>query len=164
MDRTPPPNYVCFRCNKPGHYIQFCPTNNDPKFDIARRRAPVGIPRSQLKRVAGPPILWYRLIGRWPDCADQRGQLWRLWTYQFAHKGWLHLGGNLAIQLALGLPIEMVHGPLAMMCIYWVGVVTGALTCAMFDPYSNVVGASGGAPRSASASRPRSTPALGCPP
>merc|ERR1719162_201025 len=49
----PPPNYVCFRCNTPGHYIQFCPTNGDPKFDqAAKRRAPVGIPRSQLKTVA----------------------------------------------------------------------------------------------------------------
>ena len=50
--RPPPPNYVCYRCNTPGHYIQFCPTNGDPKFDQVRRRTPVGIPRSQLKTVA----------------------------------------------------------------------------------------------------------------
>ena len=50
--RPPPPNYVCFRCNTPGHYIQFCPTNGDSKFDQVKRRTPVGIPRSQLKTVA----------------------------------------------------------------------------------------------------------------
>lgn len=27
-------NYVCKRCNKSGHYIQFCPTNNDPEYDL----------------------------------------------------------------------------------------------------------------------------------
>ena len=23
-----PPNYTCYRCGKPGHYIKHCPTNN----------------------------------------------------------------------------------------------------------------------------------------
>jgi hypothetical protein len=30
----PPLNYVCFRCKKSGHYIQFCPTNNDPEYEM----------------------------------------------------------------------------------------------------------------------------------
>ncbi|KAK7755539.1 Protein mpe1 [Diatrype stigma] len=31
----PPPNsnYICKRCNKRGHWIQFCPTNLDPSWD-----------------------------------------------------------------------------------------------------------------------------------
>ena len=45
--RAPPPNYVCFRCNTPGHYIQCCPTNGDPKFDQVQR--PTG---------PGPPTLY----------------------------------------------------------------------------------------------------------
>ena len=49
---APPPGYICFRCNKSGHFIQNCPTNGDTNFDAsAKRRAPVGIPRSQLREV-----------------------------------------------------------------------------------------------------------------
>jgi hypothetical protein len=32
-------NYVCRRCNKTGHFIQFCPTNNDPSFDVNGKNA-----------------------------------------------------------------------------------------------------------------------------
>jgi len=28
-----PPNYVCHRCSKPGHWIKNCPTNGDPTFE-----------------------------------------------------------------------------------------------------------------------------------
>jgi E3 ubiquitin-protein ligase RBBP6 len=31
-----------------GHYIQHCPTNGDPKFDIKRVKPPTGIPKSML--------------------------------------------------------------------------------------------------------------------
>ncbi len=34
--RIPPPTYICHRCNKSGHYIQFCPTNNDPSIQIIK--------------------------------------------------------------------------------------------------------------------------------
>ncbi|KAI1458016.1 hypothetical protein F4805DRAFT_474721 [Annulohypoxylon moriforme] len=30
---SPPPSYICSRCHKPGHWIQLCPTNTDPKWD-----------------------------------------------------------------------------------------------------------------------------------
>ncbi|KAI1211041.1 uncharacterized protein F4807DRAFT_459271 [Annulohypoxylon truncatum] len=33
LDSSPPPLYVCNRCHKPGHWIQLCPTNLDPKWD-----------------------------------------------------------------------------------------------------------------------------------
>ena len=34
----PPPGYVCKRCGTPGHYIQCCPTNNDPSYNLNRPR------------------------------------------------------------------------------------------------------------------------------
>ncbi|CAM9269420.1 unnamed protein product, partial [Ectocarpus sp. 12 AP-2014] len=44
-----PPNYVCRRCFKPGHFIQDCPTNNDSSYDNTRLKRVVGIPTSMIK-------------------------------------------------------------------------------------------------------------------
>ncbi|GMH26650.1 hypothetical protein Nepgr_028493 [Nepenthes gracilis] len=46
--KTPPPGYVCHRCKIPGHFIQHCPTNGDPNFDIKKVKPPTGIPKSML--------------------------------------------------------------------------------------------------------------------
>lgn len=55
-DRAPRPsaNYVCHRCNLPGHWIDQCPTNGDPTYDKIKVRAPTGIPRSMLRQVDAP--------------------------------------------------------------------------------------------------------------
>ncbi|XP_060216766.1 E3 ubiquitin ligase PQT3-like [Lycium barbarum] len=34
--KKPPSGYVCHRCNMPGHFIQHCPTNGDPNYDIKK--------------------------------------------------------------------------------------------------------------------------------
>ena len=94
--------------------------------------------------VMGASVLWYRVVGDWPSCEDLRPQAWRLLSYQLVHNGYTHLGGNMMTQLVFGLPVEWVHGPLRVGAIYNLGVVVGALTCSLFDPYSQVVGASGG--------------------
>ncbi|XP_010667045.2 E3 ubiquitin ligase PQT3-like isoform X2 [Beta vulgaris subsp. vulgaris] len=46
--KTPPQGYVCHRCKVPGHYIQHCPTNGDPNYDVKKLRPPTGIPKSML--------------------------------------------------------------------------------------------------------------------
>ncbi|XP_060177067.1 E3 ubiquitin ligase PQT3-like isoform X2 [Lycium barbarum] len=46
--KTPPPGYICHRCKVPGHFIQHCPTNGDPNFDIRKVKPPTGIPKSML--------------------------------------------------------------------------------------------------------------------
>uniref|UniRef100_A0A2C9UA49 DWNN domain-containing protein n=1 Tax=Manihot esculenta TaxID=3983 RepID=A0A2C9UA49_MANES len=46
--KTPPEGYICHRCNVPGHFIQHCPTNGDPNYDMKRVRLPTGIPKSML--------------------------------------------------------------------------------------------------------------------
>ena len=43
---------MCFKCNKPGHFIQFCPATEEELRANVQRRAPVGIPRTQLRTVA----------------------------------------------------------------------------------------------------------------
>ncbi|MCL7030764.1 hypothetical protein MKW94_000762 [Papaver nudicaule] len=46
--RTPPEGYTCHRCQIPGHYIQHCPTNGDPEYDVKKLKKPTGIPKSML--------------------------------------------------------------------------------------------------------------------
>ena len=47
----PPPGYVCYRCKQPGHFIERCPTNGDPAYDVKKTRMPTGIPASFLVQV-----------------------------------------------------------------------------------------------------------------
>ena len=54
-DKPLPPSYICHRCGEKGHWIQACPTNNDPNFDGRPKfRRTTGIPRSMLKVVEKP--------------------------------------------------------------------------------------------------------------
>jgi protein MPE1 len=54
-NHDPPPGYVCRRCNIKGHWIQVCPTNDDPDFKPAfQAKRTTGIPRSFLKVVEKP--------------------------------------------------------------------------------------------------------------
>ncbi|CAO2822383.1 unnamed protein product [Amaranthus hypochondriacus] len=46
--KTPPQGYICHRCKVPGHFIQHCPTNGDPTYDIKKVKPPTGIPKSML--------------------------------------------------------------------------------------------------------------------
>jgi hypothetical protein len=42
------PGYRCKRCKQPGHYIKYCPTNDDPTYDQPRQ-LPRGITPSNLR-------------------------------------------------------------------------------------------------------------------
>ncbi|KAH8099208.1 serine-type endopeptidase [Aureococcus anophagefferens] len=113
-----------------------------------RRYGKVGLVFARTRRsgdAPGPRFLFYRLVGAWPRCGDLRGEVWRLWTYQFVHTSWLHLAANCCVQLLFGVPMEAVHGWRLVLLIYSAGVVAGPLVCAVCDAYAVVVGASGGA-------------------
>lgn len=75
---------------------------------------------------------------------DKRIEIWRYLLYMMLHAGWLHLGFNLAVQLLVGLPLEMVHGSGRVALIYMAGVVAGSLGTSVFDTQVCLVGASGG--------------------
>jgi protein MPE1 len=50
--KPPPPGYICYRCGKQGHHIQFCPTIGDPNFDNKPKlKKTTGIPKMFLKTV-----------------------------------------------------------------------------------------------------------------
>ncbi|KAI9812635.1 MAG: hypothetical protein M1827_004624 [Pycnora praestabilis] len=54
----PPAHYLCYRCRIKGHWIQACPTNDDPNFENRPRiKRTTGIPRSFLKTVEKPAAL-----------------------------------------------------------------------------------------------------------
>lgn len=57
MDPTkpPPPGYICYRCGQKGHWIQACPTNENPDWENKPRfKRTTGIPKSFLKAVEQP--------------------------------------------------------------------------------------------------------------
>ncbi|PHH76691.1 hypothetical protein CDD80_1329 [Ophiocordyceps camponoti-rufipedis] len=57
-DHDPPNGYICYRCGNKGHWIQLCPTNDDPDFDNRPRvKRTTGIPRSFLQKVDKSLIL-----------------------------------------------------------------------------------------------------------
>jgi len=64
QQRVPPPGYVCYRCGQPGHFIQHCPTNGDPRYDVPKVKRALGIPRKFLQEIRG---------GKTEDIKDMKG-------------------------------------------------------------------------------------------
>ncbi|KAL1259725.1 hypothetical protein QQF64_010302 [Cirrhinus molitorella] len=75
---------------------------------------------------------------------EQREEAWRFVSYMFVHAGVEHIAGNLLMQLFLGIPLELVHKGFEVGMVYMAGVIAGSLASSIFDPYSALVGASGG--------------------
>ncbi|XP_054634828.1 rhomboid-related protein 3 isoform X5 [Dunckerocampus dactyliophorus] len=73
-----------------------------------------------------------------------RAQAWRYFSYIFMHTGIEHLSLNMAMQLLVGVPLEMVHGAVRIGLIYVCGVLAGSLAVSVTDMTAPVVGSSGG--------------------
>lgn len=74
----------------------------------------------------------------------RRYEFWRYLTYMFIHAGFWHITFNLLIQLAVGVPLEMVHKSSAIFIIYLGGIIGGALGNSIADSHSYLAGASSG--------------------
>uniref|UniRef100_A0AAR5PS65 EF-hand domain-containing protein n=1 Tax=Dendroctonus ponderosae TaxID=77166 RepID=A0AAR5PS65_DENPD len=74
---------------------------------------------------------------------DKRQQVWRYVTYMFTHNSQFHLFENVAIQLLVGLPLEMVHS-WRVLIIYSAGILGGALFQSVIYPYEDLAGGSPG--------------------
>jgi len=85
-----------------------------------------------------------------PQCSalifnpTRRWEAWRYLTYSLVHSGVAHIALNLAMQLFVGLPLEMSHGSLRIGVVYTSGVLFGSLATSTFDPNMFLAGASGG--------------------
>lgn len=55
-----------------------------------------------------------------------------------------HLLVNLAVQILLGIPLEMVHKWWRVLLVYFAGVLAGSLATSITDPDVRLAGASGG--------------------
>ncbi|XP_048054391.1 rhomboid-related protein 3 [Megalobrama amblycephala] len=86
----------------------------------------------------------YFLKGPLPYHPQLRVQAWRYLSYIFMHAGIEHLGLNMAMQLLVGVPLEMVHGALRIGLVYVCGVLAGSLAVSVTDMTAPVVGSSGG--------------------
>lgn len=72
------------------------------------------------------------------------GQWWRLFSPIMLHAGFLHLVGNLAVQLRTGAMLEYVFGHTEWLLIYTLAGGYGVLASCVFTPQSLGVGSSGG--------------------
>ena len=50
------------------------------------------------------------------------------------HSGYFHIIFNILVQLALGIPLEMVHRWWRILLIYFCGVIAGSLITSITDP------------------------------
>jgi len=74
----------------------------------------------------------------------RRWEAWRFLTYSLSHVGYIHIISNITVQLALGIPLEIVHGSLSVAVIYIVGILSGSLATSLTDPEVFLAGSSGG--------------------
>lgn len=74
----------------------------------------------------------------------RRYEVWRYFTYIFIHAGYWHISFNILIQLAVGIPLEVVHKFHSIFIIYIGGAIGGALGNSIADPHSYLAGASSG--------------------
>ncbi|XP_064095963.1 rhomboid-related protein 2-like isoform X2 [Macrobrachium nipponense] len=74
----------------------------------------------------------------------RRYEAWRYVTYALLHSGYVHLFGNLLVQLVLGIALEIFHGWWRVGIIYFTGILFGSLAQSIMHPEIFVLGASGG--------------------
>jgi membrane associated rhomboid family serine protease len=90
---------------------------------------------------------WFRKVDYWPSCAKlSDSSWWLLLSYQFAHDGLGHIGGNSLLLLWYGCVNELTQplGLMAVVVAYVSGVVFGALTYSYVFPYNGLIGCSAG--------------------
>ena len=88
--------------------------------------------------------LFYRAISDYPKCNDIRHEIWRLFTYSFVHNGFLHLIGNSLGMFTTTTFIFRFQNFSKIMMVYVISVINGALSYYLTDPYSILIGSSGG--------------------
>ena len=84
------------------------------------------------------------LCSQWILNPEKRFQAWRFLSYAIVHSGIGHIVLNVIIQLVVGIPLEMSHGPVRVAAVYIIGVVSGSLATSCLNPVVYLAGASSG--------------------
>ncbi|KAH0924897.1 hypothetical protein HID58_017153, partial [Brassica napus] len=62
--KTPPPGYICHRCNVAGHCIHHFPTNGNSNYNVKRVKPPTGIPKSILVALIHCQVVQLQLLNQ----------------------------------------------------------------------------------------------------
>ena len=89
---------------------------------------------------------YYKLAkcSKWILNPNRRWEWWRFFTYAFVHNGPGHLITNLMTILFIGLPLELTNKWWRVAIVFFTSIIGGSITVSVFDPATQLVGASGG--------------------
>ena len=68
------------------------------------------------------------------DDPEKGQQIWRIFTTMFVHTDVLRYATNVSIQLLIGIPMELEHGFLRILIIYFAGQISGGLYARVYTP------------------------------
>ena len=71
---------------------------------------------------------------------DQKSEIWRYITYMFVHVDYSHIVFNVLMQVFVGVPLEMSHGPIRVGSLYLIGVIAASLTVSVICDPSSLAG------------------------
>uniref|UniRef100_A0A0N4Z3L3 Rhomboid domain-containing protein n=1 Tax=Parastrongyloides trichosuri TaxID=131310 RepID=A0A0N4Z3L3_PARTI len=73
-----------------------------------------------------------------------RTDFYRIITYSLLHSSKEHLYGNILFLILNGTPMEMIHGTVRIMPIYFLGALFGGLFHTIWEPETDLLGSSSG--------------------
>jgi membrane associated rhomboid family serine protease len=89
-------------------------------------------------------LLYCDFITSYPECKDQRNQIWRLLTVILVHMGVSHISFNLIAFILWSSLIEFYQDYRRLCIIFILGVCESSLGFYYTDPYASATGCSGG--------------------
>lgn len=84
------------------------------------------------------------MIGLWPDCEDNRWQLWRLLTNIFVHANFDHVVGNMLGLVLLSYLLEMYQSAKVITPLFIFAIIQSNLAFYYIQPYTFCIGVSDG--------------------
>jgi rhomboid-related protein 1/2/3 len=78
------------------------------------------------------------------NAEENREETWRYLSYALLHLDFMHLMSNMLIFLPTGIILELVHGPVRIGAIFFMGIIFGALGHLAYQEGGSLIGASAG--------------------